>query len=84
MSAPGKNKKRIRSCFWSNGVVVTRGSSALGIDQYLLAGVDNCSLSGQLAAVATPDLYSHMFFPGGVFRKHDIEMWITRWEYLPA
>ncbi len=74
----------IRSRFWSNNVVVTRGASALGIVQYLLAGVDNCSLSGQVAAVATPDLYSHMFFPGGVFRKHDIEMWIARRGYLQA
>jgi predicted acyl esterase len=65
-----------RNSLWSNGRVATYGSSALGIVQYLLAGTGPEGLSGQFIAIAAPDLYEDFFFPGGAFRKNDVELWI--------
>ena len=66
----------VRTMVCSNGNVVTWGASALGIVQYLLAGAAPPGLGGQIIVAATPDLYEHAFYPGGVFRKEDIESWL--------
>jgi len=65
-----------RSMVWSDGVVVTWGMSALGIVQYLMAGAAPPGVEGQIPAAAACDLYEHAFYPGGVFRKYDIEGWL--------
>jgi len=65
-----------RTALWSNGKVVTYGASSLGIVQYLLAGTGPDGLAGQLIAFATPDVYEDFFFPGGAFRKNDVELWL--------
>ncbi|HOX45969.1 MAG TPA: CocE/NonD family hydrolase [Myxococcota bacterium] len=61
---------------WCNGLVGTLGGSALGITQYLLAGQGPEGLACQWMDVATPDLYAHAMFPGGVFLKALIEGWL--------
>jgi predicted acyl esterase len=71
----------LRDAFWSNGKVVTYGASALGIAQYLLAGTGAKGLTGQFVAFATPDLYEDFFFPGGVFRKNDTQLWLQKQGY---
>lgn len=63
--------------FFSNGNIVTWGASALGIVQYLLAGAAPWGIGGQVVFAASPDLYEHAFYPGGVFRKKDIEDWLS-------
>ncbi len=65
-----------RNALWSNGTVATYGASALGIVQYLLAGTGPEGLAGQFVAFAPPDLYEDFFFPGGAFRKNDVELWV--------
>lgn len=65
-----------RNRMWSNGTVATSGKSALGIVQYLLAGTGPEGLAGQFVAFATPDLYEDFIFPGGVFRKNDMDVWL--------
>ncbi len=61
---------------WSDGRIATWGPSALGIVQYMLAPNAPDALRCQLVALATPDLYSHAVFPGGVFRQSLAEGWL--------
>lgn len=61
---------------WSNGKVATIGGSATGIVQYLMAGTNPPTLSGQYIGAATPNLYTTIY-PGGQFRKHMIETWLS-------
>jgi len=61
---------------WSNGKVVTFGGSALGINQYYMAGTNPEALAGQFIQVATPDLYHHAMYQGGQFRKSLVELWL--------
>jgi hypothetical protein len=60
---------------WSNGAIGSFGASALGISQYLMAGAAPPHLKCMFVIVATPDLHEHAVYPGGCFRKHDIETW---------
>jgi predicted acyl esterase len=61
---------------WSNGKVVTAGPSALGINQYFMAGANPENLAGQFIMVATPNLHKHAIFQGGQFRKALVEGWL--------
>lgn len=61
---------------WSNGKVATIGGSATGIVQYLMAGTNPSALKCQYIGAATPNLYTTIY-PGGQFRKHMIETWLT-------
>jgi len=60
---------------WSNGLIGTWGGSALGISQNLMAGSYPPGLVCQHILAAADDLYSQMFFQGGVFRKSLVEGW---------
>lgn len=61
---------------WCDGKVGTFGGSALGITQYLAAGASPPHLVCGHAGVAPGDLYKYAVYPGGVFRKADIENWL--------
>jgi len=61
---------------WSNGKIATWGPSALGINQYFMAGANPPNLACQYIQVATPNLYKHGIFQGGELRKNMIEQWL--------
>jgi predicted acyl esterase len=62
---------------WSNGKIATSGGSALGINQYYIAGANPPNLTCQFIKVATPDMYKHGMYQGGQFRKNMIERWLA-------
>lgn len=59
-----------------DGEVGTWGASADGITQYMMAGAVPPHLKAQFVLVAAPSLYHYVVFPGGEFRKRDIELWL--------
>ena len=61
---------------WSNGKIATFGGSALGINQYYMAGTNPPNLACQYISVATPNLYEHGVYQGGQFRKYLVEEWL--------
>ena len=61
---------------WCNGKIATAGPSALGINQYFMAGANPPNLASQLIMVATPNLHKHAIFQGGQFRKALVEGWL--------
>ncbi|MCK4416284.1 MAG: CocE/NonD family hydrolase, partial [Thermoplasmatales archaeon] len=61
---------------WCNGKIATAGPSALGINQYFMAGANPPNLAGQFIMVATPNLHKHAIFQGGQFRKALVEGWL--------
>ena len=61
---------------WCNGKIATYGGSALGINQYYMAGANPAFLACQYIQVATPNLYTHAMFQGGQFRKYLVEEWL--------
>jgi predicted acyl esterase len=61
---------------WCNGKIATFGGSALGINQYYMAGANPPFLACQYIQVATPNLYKHAMFQGGEFRKYMVEEWL--------
>jgi uncharacterized protein len=69
---------------WSNGKIATFGASALGINQYLMAGANPPNLACQYIQVATPNLFKHAVYQGGQFRQEMIELWLMLQENLEA
>jgi len=61
---------------WCNGKMGSYGESGCGITQHLLAGATPPGLSSQLIVVAPTDLYSQMFFQGGVLRYDLVVNWL--------
>ena len=61
---------------WCNNKIATYGGSALGINQYYMAGANPPFLACQYIQVATPNLYKHAMFQGGEFRKYMVEEWL--------
>jgi len=62
---------------WSNGKIATYGPSALGINQYYMAGASPPNLACQFIQVATPNLYKHVAYQGGQFREAMTERWLA-------
>lgn len=62
---------------WSNGKIATWGGSALGINQYYMAGANPPNLACQFIQVATPNLYKHVAYQGGEFREAMVERWLA-------
>ena len=62
---------------WSNGRLCTYGGSANGITQYRLVGTAPPGLVCAAIEIATPTPYADMFYPGGAFREHMIETWLS-------
>ena len=63
---------------WSNGKVASYGGSALGINQYYMAGANPPNLACQFIQVATPNLYKHVAYQGGQFREAMVERWLNK------
>ncbi len=63
---------------WCNGKVGMWGGSALGITQYLAAGACPPHLVCCFPIVASWNMYVDCTFPGGVFRKYDVEGWLEK------
>jgi uncharacterized protein len=61
---------------WCNGKIVTVGPSALGINQYFMAGANPKDLAGQFIMVATPNLHRHAIYQGGQFRESLVVGWL--------
>ena len=61
---------------FSNKKIATFGGSALGINQYYMAGANPDFLSCQYIQVATPDLYKHGVQQGGQFRYSLVAWWL--------
>ncbi len=66
----------IASQDWSNGKIATFGGSALGINQYYMAGANPENLACQYIQVATPNLHNDMIYQGGQFRQALVERWL--------
>ncbi|MFO7677898.1 MAG: CocE/NonD family hydrolase [Thermoplasmatota archaeon] len=62
---------------WCNGKIATFGPSALGINQYFMAGANPPNLSGQFIMVATPHLHRHAIYQGGQFRESLVIGWLS-------
>lgn len=63
---------------WSDGRIGTLGGSARGITQNMLAGALPPGVLCMSVQVAPAGMYEHAVFPGGAFRQHDIEGWLTQ------
>jgi predicted acyl esterase len=61
---------------FSNGKIATFGGSALGINQYYMAGANPDYLACQYIQVATPNLYKHAFQQGGQLRESLVPRWL--------
>jgi uncharacterized protein len=61
---------------WSNGKIATFGGSALGINQYFMAGTNPDFLACQYIQVATPNLYEHALQQGGQLRWSLVPRWL--------
>ncbi len=61
---------------FSNGKVATFGGSALGINQYYMAGANPDFLSCQYVQVATPNLYNTGVQQGGQLRWSLVPRWL--------
>ncbi|MCB1136033.1 MAG: CocE/NonD family hydrolase, partial [Chlamydiia bacterium] len=62
-----------------NGKVATIGESALGITQLLMAPTAPPHLTCQYIQAGAPSLGRHILFPGGQFRKTQVEGWLTNY-----
>lgn len=63
---------------WCNGKIGMWGGSALGITQYLAAGAVPPHLVCCFPLVASWNMYEDCAFPGGEFRKYDVEGWLAQ------
>lgn len=59
-----------------DGSVSTIGVSASGITQFLLAPSAPPNLTCQYIEMAAPSMYQYAVYPGGQFRKEQIEGWL--------
>jgi len=66
----------IASSDFCDGTVSTIGVSASGITQFLLAPASPSSLKCQHIEMAPPSMYQYAVYPGGQFRKEQIEGWL--------
>ena len=66
----------LASADFCEGSVSTIGASAVGITQFLLAPASPPNLSCQFIEMAPPSMYQYAVYPGGQFRKEQIEGWL--------
>jgi predicted acyl esterase len=66
----------LASADFCEGSVSTVGSSATGITQFLLAPSSPPNLSCQFIEMAPPSMYQYAIYPGGQFRKEQVEGWL--------
>ncbi|MHA1699077.1 MAG: CocE/NonD family hydrolase, partial [Promethearchaeota archaeon] len=61
---------------WCNGKIGSWGGSALAINQYFYADEPTGALKFQSISVGSPEMYDHVVFQGGAFRKSLVESWL--------
>lgn len=61
---------------WSTGKVAVVGMSATGIAALLMAPSKPPHLACQYLEVSAPSLYDYVVWPGGSFRKEQVEGWL--------
>jgi predicted acyl esterase len=66
----------LASADFCEGSVSTIGASATGITQFLLAPASPPNLSCQFIEMAPPSMYQYAIYPGGQFRKEQVEGWL--------
>ncbi len=66
----------IASADFCDGRVSTIGVSAGGITQFLLAPASPPNLRCQSIEMAAPSMYQYAVYPGGGFRKEQVEGWL--------
>jgi uncharacterized protein len=74
----------LANCEWTNGKVATIGASATGITELLLAPSQPKHLVCQFIEVAAPSLYQYAVWPGGQFRKEQVEGWLKAHKRDPS
>lgn len=67
-----------------NGKVGTIGVSATGITQFLLAPSAPPNLVCQHIEMAAPSMYQYAVYPGGQFRKEQVEGWLKVHRRAPS
>jgi predicted acyl esterase len=60
---------------WSDQKVITFGFSAMGTDQYFIAGTNPSELAAQFIGMATSNLYESVY-QGGQFTEQLMEAWV--------
>ncbi len=73
----------IRECSWCNGIVGTDGSSAPGMLSILLNGTLPEGLHAQFISLFAESIYDQAVYPGGAFRKQDVETWLEMHDIDP-
>jgi len=73
----------IRRQPFCNGKVGTVGAAASGLSQYLLAAASSDGLTAQYVSFAPPALYDYFSYPGGAFRKSQVEQWLSKNRFNP-
>jgi len=66
----------LASADFCEGSVSTIGVSASGITEFLLAPASPPNLCCQFIEMAAPSMYQYAIFPGGQFRKEQVEGWL--------
>ncbi|MFX0101587.1 MAG: CocE/NonD family hydrolase [Candidatus Hodarchaeota archaeon] len=61
---------------WCDGNIGSWGGSAFAINEYYYAGETPNGLKYQEMAAGSPELYDHIVFQGGAFRKALYETWL--------
>jgi len=74
----------LASANFCNGSISTVGSSATGITQLLLAPAAPPNLSCQYIEMAPPSMYQYAVYPGGQFRKEQVEGWLQSHQRHPS
>lgn len=69
---------------FSNGKIATIGVSATGITQFLLAPSAPPNLVCQHIEMAAPSMYQYAVYPGGQFRKEQVEGWLKVHRRAPS
>lgn len=66
----------LASADFCEGSVSTIGVSATGITEFLLAPASPPNLRCQFIEMAAPSMYQYAIYPGGEFRKEQVEGWL--------
>lgn len=66
----------LASADFCTGTVSTVGVSASGITEFLLAPASPPNLCCQYIEMAAPSMYQYAIYPGGQFRKEQVEGWL--------
>lgn len=66
----------LASADFCEGSVSTIGVSATGITEFLLAPASPPNLRCQFIEMAAPSMYQYAIYPGGQFRKEQVEGWL--------